>query len=155
MAVVAVALGSNLGDRRANIEWAVERLAALLSGSRASSIIETDPVDVPDEQPRYLNAAVVGETGLEPHELLRDLTALERERGRTRPSLRAARTLDIDLILHGDRILETPGLQVPHPRFRSRLFVLEPLAEIAPAMLDPVTGLAIAELLETARRQAK
>jgi 2-amino-4-hydroxy-6-hydroxymethyldihydropteridine diphosphokinase len=155
VAIVAIALGSNLGNRQANVEWAIDRLARLLAGLRASSIIETEPVDVPDEQPRYLNAAVVGQSDLGPQELLHELTALEAERGRTRPSLRAARTLDIDLILYGDRVIETPELQVPHPRFRNRLFVLEPLVEIAPALIDPVTRFSTAQLLTQARLQLK
>ena len=108
-------------------------------------------MDVPDEQPAYLNAAVVGETTLSAEVLLAELTRLERERGRSRPSLRAARTLDLDLVLYGDRVIETDELIVPHPRFRDRLFVLEPLNEITPEMIDPVTGLTVAELFDRAK----
>jgi 2-amino-4-hydroxy-6-hydroxymethyldihydropteridine diphosphokinase len=144
---VAIALGSNLGDRRAHLEWAFGRLREHLSDFRASSIIETDPVDVPGPQPPYLNAAVTGRTELEPEPLLDLLLSIERERGRERPTLRASRTLDLDLILCGDRIVQASGLDVPHPRFRDRRFVLQPLAEIAPEMRDPVTGLTVNELL--------
>lgn len=144
---VAIALGSNLGDRRAHLEWACARLREHLADFRASSIIETDPVDVPGPQPPYLNAAVAGMSGLEPEPLLDLLLSIERERGRERPTLRAPRTLDLDLILYGDRIVQVSGLDVPHPRFRDRRFVLEPLAEIAPEMRDPVTGLTVSELL--------
>jgi len=149
---VAIALGSNLGDRAAHLRSATAELRNILHDLRASSIHETDPVDVPDEQPPYLNGAVVGETGLEPEALLNELMRIERAHGRTRPSVRAARTLDLDLILYGDRIIRAGGLDVPHPRFRERSFVLEPLAEIAPEMVDPVTGLSLRELFDRSRR---
>src|SRR5688572_15129791 len=140
MPPIAIAIGSNLGDRRGHLHWAFERLAELLSDVRTSSIIETAPVDVPDSQPPYLNAAVVGRTDLTPAELMARLLALERARGRVRPGMRAARTLDLDLILYGDQSIDTPGLTVPHPRFAERAFVLEPLAQIAGDWQDPKTG---------------
>lgn len=152
---VAIALGSNLGDRRAHLEWAVDCLRAALDGLRVSSFIETDPVDVPGPQPPYLNAVAVGETTLGPAELLDRLLRIERERGRERPSARAARTLDLDLILYGDRIVHADHLDVPHPRFRERHFVLEPLCEIAPDLRDPVTQLTIGELLVRAQGQGQ
>ena len=148
---VAIALGSNLGDRQTHLTWAIDRLRALLVDLRASSFIETAPVGVPDLQPLYLNAAVVGQTDLEPSELVRTLLDLERERGRTRETFRAARTLDLDLILYGDRIVNDAGVIVPHPRFRERAFVLQPLAELAPEWLDPETGLSIQQLFECHR----
>jgi len=144
--MVAVALGSNLGDRRAHLRFAVDRLSRLLADVRVSSFIETDAVGVPNEQPPYLNAAVVGETTLEPEALLSRLLDLERKRGRERRAPHAARTLDLDLVLYGDAILHTNALDIPHPRFRERAFVLEPLAEIAPDLIDPVTGLTVATL---------
>jgi 2-amino-4-hydroxy-6-hydroxymethyldihydropteridine diphosphokinase len=143
---VAIALGSNLGDRQSHLEFAVAKLGEFVRNLRVSTFIDTAPVDVPDEQPRYLNAVVVGETLLEPEALLDQLLAIERERGRERPSLRAARTLDLDLILYGDLVASTPALAIPHPRFRERAFVLRPLAEIASEMVDPVTGKTILEL---------
>ena len=145
---VAIALGSNLGDRRGHLEWAFERLRENLSHFRSSSIVETEPVDVPDPQPPYLNAAVTGGTDVEPAALLELLLELERRRGRTRAAPRAARTLDLDLILYGDRVINALTVEIPHPRFRERRFVLEPLAEIAAEMQDPVTGRTIKELLE-------
>jgi 2-amino-4-hydroxy-6-hydroxymethyldihydropteridine diphosphokinase len=94
-----------------------------------------------------VNAVVAGETSLSAVDLIRHLAAIEQEGGRARTSFRAARTIDLDLILYGDAVIDTPELTVPHPRFRERLFVLEPLSEIAPGMRDPVTGLTVGELL--------
>jgi 2-amino-4-hydroxy-6-hydroxymethyldihydropteridine diphosphokinase len=145
--VVAVALGSNLGDRRAHLDFAVSRLASILGGLHVSQYRDTDPVGVPDSQPLFLNAAAVGTTALYPRELLDSLLAIERARGRERPFPGAARTLDLDLVLAGDVVMSEPDLIVPHARFRERLFVLEPLAEIAPDLIDPVTGLTVVELL--------
>lgn len=112
-----------------------------------SSYIETAPEGVPDAQPPYLNGAAVGRTTLEPDAVLRRLLLLEAERGRRRERERAARTLDLDLIFYGDAIIDRPGLLVPHPRFRERRFVLQPLVEIAPDLRDPVSGRTIRELL--------
>ena len=146
--LAAVALGSNLGDRDAHLDFAVSRLRSLLADLRLSRYFETAAIDVPHPQAPFLNAAAVGVAGTTARELLDALLAIERERGRHRPYVHAPRTLDLDLVLFGDAIVEEPGLQVPHPRFRERRFVLEPLAEIAPALRDPVTGRTIAELLE-------
>jgi 2-amino-4-hydroxy-6-hydroxymethyldihydropteridine diphosphokinase len=146
-ALTAVAVGSNLGDRHAHVEWAFSRLREHLTDLRASSILETDPAGVPGAQPRFLNAVVTGRTELEPAALIQLLLALEHERGRTRLTPRAARTLDLDLILYGDLVLHAPGVEIPHPRFRERRFVLEPLSEIAPDLRDPVTGQTVVELL--------
>ncbi|HXT69428.1 MAG TPA: 2-amino-4-hydroxy-6-hydroxymethyldihydropteridine diphosphokinase [Vicinamibacterales bacterium] len=147
MPTVAIALGSNLGDRGAHLRWALNQLRPLLKNVKVSTFIETDPVDVPDEQGKYLNAVAVGEVEMSPQLLMRELGRIERERGRKRSSWRAARTLDLDLILHGAAMIETENLTVPHPGFRGRMFVLEPLAEIAPEMVDPKTGLTVGELL--------
>ena len=143
---VAIALGSNLGDRHAHLEWAIDRLRGLLIDLRASALIETEPIDVPDDHPAYLNGVVVGKTSLDPDALLAELHALERARGRVRPSFRAARTLDLDLILYGDLVRKTAALEIPHPRFRERLFGLGPLAEIAGDLREPVTGKLIRQL---------
>lgn len=144
---VAIALGSNLGDRESYLQFAIERLSSLLSDLVASRFCETEPVGVVGPQPRYLNAAVVGGTTLSARELLTELQAIEADRGRERPSPGAPRTLDLDLILYGDHVIDEPDLVVPHPRFRERRFVLEPLAEIAPKLRDPVTGKTVGELL--------
>jgi 2-amino-4-hydroxy-6-hydroxymethyldihydropteridine diphosphokinase len=127
---VAIALGSNLGDRHAHLAFAVSRLRTILTDVRVSSIHETAPEGVDEPQPDYLNAVVAGVTTLGPHELLRALLAIERERGRTRESFRASRTLDLDLLLYGDAVINTPDLTVPHPRYLERQFVTKPLAEV-------------------------
>ena len=146
MVKVAIALGSNLSDRRAHLDRAIGRLDDLLQGAVVSPVIETDPIGV-GPQPRFLNAAVVGATRLSSGALLEALQAIEQACGRTRPHPGAPRTLDLDLILYGDDRIDAPGLLVPHPRFRERRFVLEPLASIAPEMRDPVTDLTVGELL--------
>jgi 2-amino-4-hydroxy-6-hydroxymethyldihydropteridine diphosphokinase len=137
---VAIALGSNLGDRRAHLEYAIAALSSDLTNVRVSSFHETTPVGVGEEHGRYLNAALVGETRLPPRDLLDRLLQIEQGRGRNRPYAMAPRTLDLDLILYGDAIVNEDGLCVPHPRFRERVFVLTPLAEVAGEMVDPVTG---------------
>jgi 2-amino-4-hydroxy-6-hydroxymethyldihydropteridine diphosphokinase len=147
---VALALGSNLGDRRAHLDFAVARLADFINDLRVSSYLDTAPVDVGAEQPDFLNAAATGSTALPPRELLAALLAVEAERGRDRPFRHAPRTLDLDLVLFGDRIIDEPGLIVPHPRFRDRAFVLEPLAQIAHDLVDPVTGRTVGDLLRLA-----
>jgi 2-amino-4-hydroxy-6-hydroxymethyldihydropteridine diphosphokinase len=145
---VAIALGSNLGDRRAYLDQAIAALASFIAPLAVSRVIETEPVDVPDAQPPYLNAVAAGETGLSVREVFDCLRAIEAAAGRTRQGVRAARTLDLDLILFGTEIIETADLTVPHPHFRDRRFVLEPLAEVAPDWRDPVSGTTVRQLLE-------
>jgi 2-amino-4-hydroxy-6-hydroxymethyldihydropteridine diphosphokinase len=144
---VAVALGSNLGDRQAHLDAAVAGLRSFLSNLRVSRAYDTEPVGMVGPQPRFLNAAATGAFVGTAGELLVELLGLERERGRRRPDPGGSRTLDLDLILFGDERVETPDLVVPHPRFRERRFVLEPLAEVAPDWRDPVSGLTVRDLL--------
>ena len=122
-------------------------LRRLLHDVQVSSYIDTEPVGVPDAQPPYLNAAAIGRADMAPEALLGQLLELEAERGRRRDTARAARTLDLDLILYGDLVIDRPNLVVPHPRFRTRRFVLEPLAEIAPDLRDPVSRRTMRDLL--------
>jgi 2-amino-4-hydroxy-6-hydroxymethyldihydropteridine diphosphokinase len=145
--LVGIALGSNLGDRRSHLDSAVASLRAILADLRVSGVFETEPVDVVGRQGPFLNAAVAGAFEGTARELLAALLMVERQHGRKRPHAGAARTLDLDLIFFGEERVEEPGLVVPHPRFRDRRFVLEPLAEVAPDWRDPVTGLTVAELL--------
>jgi 2-amino-4-hydroxy-6-hydroxymethyldihydropteridine diphosphokinase len=144
-----IALGSNLGDRQATLEGAI----AALDGTRGvavqkvSSFYETEPVGGPSGQGMFLNAAAVLETTLEPLGLLQVLQEIETRFGRVRTVRWEARTLDLDLLLYGDQIIETAELTIPHPRMAERRFVLEPLAEVAPDAFDPVTLRTITQLL--------
>ena len=147
MTTAAIALGSNLGDRVSHLDHAVARLQTFIRKLKVSRYYETAPIGVSGPQPLFLNAAAVGETHLSARQLLDALLAIEGERGRERPYENAPRTLDLDLILFGDLTIEEAGLVIPHPRFRERRFVLEPLAEIAPDFHEPVTRLTVAELL--------
>jgi len=147
---VAVALGSNCGDRRAHLDYAVSALRTLLTNLTVSRYYETIPVGVCGPQALFLNAAAVGDTTMSARALLDALLGIEHERGRERPYANAPRTLDLDVILFGDAIVKEPGLQVPHSRFRERRFVLQPLAEVAPDLRDPVSGKTIAELFAAA-----
>jgi 2-amino-4-hydroxy-6-hydroxymethyldihydropteridine diphosphokinase len=149
--LAAIALGSNLGDREAHLAFAIERLSEFLANLRHSRWYDTAPVGVSTDQPRYLNGVAVGETTLGARALLDELLSIEQLAGRTRPSPLAPRTLDLDLILYGNQRIREPGLVVPHPRFRERLFVLEPLAEVAPDLVDPDSGKTISALLARAR----
>jgi len=149
----AIAIGSNLGPRLEHLRVAVERLSLVLGDLRVSRFSETAPHDVPAPQPCFLNGAAVGTTTLPARQLLHELMAIERERGRERPYRGAPRTLDLDLVLFGGEVIVESDLIVPHPRFRRRLFVLEPLSEIAPGLTDPVTGRTVAELLAQLRQE--
>ena len=147
MTRVAIALGSNLGDREDYLRSALDALKPSIDRLRVSTFHDTAPVGV-GPQPTFLNAAAVGETPLSARALLETLLAVEGNLGRQRPFAGAPRTLDLDLILYGEAIIdEAPSLIVPHPRFRERRFVLEPLSEIAPDWRDPVTGKTVEELL--------
>ena len=150
MAVTAyVGLGANLGDREATIRRAVELLAATagVEVAAVSTLRETDPVGYAD-QPRFLNGAVALETGLAPRELLDRLLAIEQELGRVRGEgpRYGPRTIDLDLLLYGDEVVDEPRLAVPHPRLGERRFVLEPLHELDPDLALP-DGRRVADLL--------
>jgi 2-amino-4-hydroxy-6-hydroxymethyldihydropteridine diphosphokinase len=143
---IAVALGSNVGDRHAHLRFAIDQLSDFLENLRVSTFHETEPQGV-GEQPVFLNAAAVGTAVAAPRAVLDRLLAIEQARGRERPHWGAPRTLDLDLILFGAERVDEPGLKVPHPRFRERAFVLRPLAEIAPDLRDPVSGRTVRDLL--------
>ncbi|MBA2475937.1 MAG: 2-amino-4-hydroxy-6-hydroxymethyldihydropteridine diphosphokinase [Actinobacteria bacterium] len=145
---VYVGLGANLGSREQTIRRALELLHDGFETRvvAVSTLRETDPVGL-SEQPRFLNGVAVLETSLEPGELLDRLLSVERSLGRTRDGPRfGPRTIDLDLLLAGDAVLEEPGLTLPHPRLHERRFVLEPLVEVAPGLVVPGRG-PVAELL--------
>ncbi|HET6934567.1 MAG TPA: 2-amino-4-hydroxy-6-hydroxymethyldihydropteridine diphosphokinase [Candidatus Angelobacter sp.] len=145
---VYLSLGANVGDRAANLRQAVERLAGLGRMFVVSSLYETEPVEVEGQQPWYLNCSVAVETELMPRQFLSRILALERELGRRRTGVKSPRTLDIDILLFGDTVIETRELTVPHPAMQHRRFVLEPLEEIAPEARHPVLKLSVREMLE-------
>jgi 2-amino-4-hydroxy-6-hydroxymethyldihydropteridine diphosphokinase len=139
-----IGLGSNLGDREANLRGALKALAELPGTRllRESSFIETEPVDSPEGAGFFLNGAAMIETSLAPRELLAALLQIERAAGRDRSGQprNAPRTLDLDLLLYGEQVIDQPDLQVPHPRMHEREFVLWPLLQIASKLTDPRTG---------------
>jgi 2-amino-4-hydroxy-6-hydroxymethyldihydropteridine diphosphokinase len=140
MHLAYIGLGANLGDARAALEAALQAIAALPGTRllRRSSLYRSAPIE--SSGPDYLNAVAELRTGLAPLELLHALQDIERNHGRERPYRNAPRTLDLDLLLHGDLTLDTPELTLPHPRLHLRAFVLLPLAELAPQLQIPGQG---------------
>ena len=149
MTVAAIALGSNLrsewGDREATLLEAVRRVGGLGRVAAVSGFRDTEPVGY-TEQPRFLNGAMLLDTELGAEELMGALLEIEQEMGRVRVVAKGPRTIDLDLLLFGDLVIETEGLTVPHPGLGERRFVLEPLAEIAGEMVDPRTGRTVGEM---------
>ena len=144
---IYLSLGSNLGDRADNLNRAISALPdAGVPVRRVSSLYESEPVDIV-EQPWFVNAAVQAETQLAPLDLLRALQRIEAQMGRVKSVPKGPRLIDIDILLYGDEVIDTPELQVPHPRMHLRRFVLIPLNEIAPAAGHPSLKLTVAELL--------
>jgi 2-amino-4-hydroxy-6-hydroxymethyldihydropteridine diphosphokinase len=147
---IYLALGSNLGDRRANLAAAVARLAPGVTVERVSSLYETEPAYLL-EQPRFLNAALRGRTALAPAELLALLKRIERELGRTAGVRNGPRVVDLDILLYGGQALAGDSLTIPHPRMAERPFVLVPLAEIAPDLTPPGWDTTVGELARVVR----
>jgi 2-amino-4-hydroxy-6-hydroxymethyldihydropteridine diphosphokinase len=135
-----IALGSNLGNRELNIDSAIAELAKIIEITHLSTNHETDPVGGP-EQPKYLNAVLIAETQLDPHELLISMLEIENKLGRKREIHWGPRTIDLDLIVVGDEVMVSDVLVLPHPRAHERKFVLEPWLEIDPTAQIPGLGL--------------
>ena len=149
-----IGLGSNLGDRGDTLMAAVKQLAAVagVDVRRISQFVITEPVGGPEDQPKYLNAAAEIETTLEPRELLGELQRIEASLGRDRSKEQrwGPRTCDLDILLMGETVLATDELTIPHPRMHERLFVLRPLAQIAPMVVHPRLRKSVVQLLAEA-----
>ncbi|MGB7435185.1 MAG: 2-amino-4-hydroxy-6-hydroxymethyldihydropteridine diphosphokinase [Candidatus Acidiferrum sp.] len=148
MATVYIALGSNIGDRESNLQEAIRliRLAGVRP-TKISSLYETEPVEYLD-QPWFLNAALEAQTSLAPEQLLTTLGQIETQMGSKKASPKGPRLIDLDILVYDDATIDTPNLQVPHPRMLKRNFVLVPLAEIAPGLRHPLWPNSVGELLK-------
>lgn len=154
MKIAYLGLGSNLGDRDANLAEAITRLTnESVRVLRVSSIWETAPRDVLD-QPWFLNQVIEVESDLFPRQLFRRIQRIEREMGRQKRTPKGPRLIDIDILLFGNAVVESPDLEIPHPRMTERRFVLAPLAELAPDLRHPVLKSTIRELLAEVAGQA-
>lgn len=143
---VVIALGSNLGDRHYELRRAIHELGSIVRIVRASPVIETAPVDAPSGSGDFLNMVLTGWTKLEPGPLLGALHEIEKGRRRARRVRNAPRRIDLDLILYGAHLIRTAQLQVPHPRFRERGFVMMPLRALNLPWVDPVSGRSLGRL---------
>ena len=153
MKIAYLSLGSNVGRREATLAEALRLLQSPdLRVARVSPVYETEPMELRD-QPWFLNLVVEIETDLFPRQLLTRTQKIEKELGRKRKVSKGPRTIDIDILLCGSFVIDTPDLQVPHPRMAERRFVLEPLAQLAPELRHPVLRRTVAELLAATRRQ--
>jgi 2-amino-4-hydroxy-6-hydroxymethyldihydropteridine diphosphokinase len=147
--LVYLSLGSNLGHREKYLREAISRLQDLGVIRKVSAFYETQPVEVQGEQPWFLNCALAIETELMPLEFLSRMLAVEQSMGRIRTEPKGPRTIDIDILLFGNDVLDTPELTVPHSAMHQRRFVLEPLAEIASAFVHPVLKRTVREMLDS------
>ena len=146
MTITYIGLGSNVGDRFANL---FDALGLLINGSalkKVSSVYKTDPQGYRD-QPDFLNCVVEADTDMQPHDLLKDVKGIERLMGRVLNFRNGPRLIDLDILLYGDQVVDMPDLTVPHPRLQERAFMLVPMCEIAPDLVHPVLHKTMTELL--------
>ncbi|HTA44258.1 MAG TPA: 2-amino-4-hydroxy-6-hydroxymethyldihydropteridine diphosphokinase [Bryobacteraceae bacterium] len=154
MKIVYLGLGSNVGDSESLLQSALDALNGPdLKLLRVSGIYETEPIGL-REQRWFLNLAAEFETNLFPKQLLHRIQKVEKNLGRTRTVRNGPRTIDIDILLYGNAVVETDELEIPHPRYRERRFTLAPLAELNPALRDPVTHRTMAEMLAGLKGQS-
>jgi 2-amino-4-hydroxy-6-hydroxymethyldihydropteridine diphosphokinase len=149
MARAFAGLGTNLGDRTANLQRAIGLIRERATVTTVSPVYETEPVGYAD-QPWFLNCVVELDTPLPPHNLWDALQSVERAMGKATPFPNGPRVIDADLLLYDDLVIDEPGLQVPHPRMHERRFVLAPLADVAPALVHAALRRTVASLLEAA-----
>ena len=147
--LVYLSLGSNLGNREKYLREAILRLRDLGIVRQVSAFYQTQPVDVGGDQPWFLNCALAMETELDPVAFLSRMLGVEQSMGRVRTEPKGPRTIDIDILFFGNDVLDTPELTIPHPAMHQRRFVLQPMAEIAPAFIHPVLKHTVQELLDT------
>ncbi len=148
---VYLGLGSNLGDRKENLDRALEYLSQRLRVTGKSSVYDTEPMENP-AQPRFLNMVCQAKTMLKPEDLLTLAKGIERKTGRLPGRPNSPRPIDIDILFYGDQVIDTPELKIPHPRMTSRAFVLVPLAEIAPTLVHPVNKKTAKEMLREIKK---
>lgn len=145
---IYLGLGSNLGEREAQLRNAIASLQAKgVAVRRSASLYSAEPRDFED-QPWFLNTVIEVRTLLEPEQLLQECLAIEQAAGRLRDRAKGPRPIDIDILLYRGRLVDSPDLVIPHPRYRERRFVLIPLAELAPDLADPASGLTVQQLLD-------